>query len=988
MRIELQQLDQIDAYLNGSMNAETKAIFEKEMQQSAELRQLVENQQLMIRSIQRQALLAEINQFSTPNTLWTITKWLSVGIVVAGLISAGIWWKSAKNNEPVPLETQEITVENTTETIEEVIPVINSDTSVTTETQLLPGQPIPQATEPLVLDQKVSYGNTENGQSASIKPYSKEFAEAFRSDAVPVKNLNDPYDVGGLKTWIMPQRQYFNIDPERGATIECKDGTLIIVPSDAFIDEKGTLITKQVELEIVEALSVADMLAYNLTTMNNEKHLQSGGMIYVQPTVKGKKVNINPERPLYIEVPTDQEVPNMLAWKGETNAGNINWTEPKALEKFLTPVKFELLDFLPVGFAEEVEAALPFRKHKVISKKLTDSLYYSLADVNGERWSFNPMGDVAKEEIVRIRKNTYALGGIVIEEGTKDPVANAKVILYNFNNQEIIDSVFTNAEGNFITKNMKDQNIFFKVECNDYSGYKSPELILPLDRLLTFQPAVVLKRTKPKDMAAAAKMQINTSVYKDQNSSCMIDPLSVKAIKTREFSKTFLATREFEARIKVLHQMPNAQNLLEIYVNNLSGNLWEADSLVALKLTGDNKVRFDVFASEKHTNVKNKNIYQDQLSQYYNEKRGEYEANILKMRGEYKAKNQQELAKLSDEISAVNQSYSSGAITQPEVIEAKETEMAAFQPNPAISNSYAVSWYQPGWVNLDCYNNTLASGSKDVNISVNQDSARVYQSINPMKIIIPLNANAGKALAKFPRNGAEGSEEMKNAFCIGIRKENKEVSYAEEHYDPYSNEEVQLEWVKMTEKQFYSKLKALPYSSSKFASIIKTQEAEVLRRQALALKQEQLALEMRMLRERIAQENAFIDRLLKIAGSCGIGQKINSMGDIVEDVDDAPNFPGGSIEIRKFLAANVKFPEKMLDQNINGKVYARFVVETDGSITNIRITRSMKDCPECDAEVIRVIQLMPKWIPGKANGKPVASYFDLPVKFEVSGATL
>lgn len=975
MRIELQLFDRIDTYLNGSMNAANRSAFEQEMKESAELRAMVETQKLIVQGVQRQALLAEINRFSKPNPMWTITKWLSIGIVVAVLISAGIWWKFAENNQPAAQKPQQAKFEKAADAISTPPKDSTSETGII-DGGMLPGQPL------------LHENTTVSIAGIGDKP--------IVAESLPG---TDPYDVGGLKTWVLPQRQYFNIENKSGETIECSNGTLIIVPPNAFIDQTGKFITAEVQLEVVEALSVADMLAYNLTTMNDGKLLQSGGMVYIRPTVNGSKVEIHPKRPLYIEIPTEKKLPEMLAWKGETSGGNINWTQPKKLEKFLTPVKFDLLDFLPVGFADEVEASLPFRNHYTISKFLTDSLYYSLATVEGEKWNFNPGSKPEEEEIVRIKKNTYALGGIVIEDGTKEPIAHAKVRIYSFRLIKtfskdsvaslLIDSAFTNSEGNFITKNMKDRSIYFTVDCPDYESYQSPELILPLNRLLTFQPAVTLKRLKPKDPKAAAFQQVTSSIYKNNTVSCMIDPLSIKAIKTKEFSYTFLATREFEERIKVLHQMPDAQNLLEIYINNLTGNLWEADSLVALKLSGEDRKRFEDFAAEKHTNVvKDRNIYSLQLAAYYNKKRADYEKTILKMRGEYKAKNKQELASLGAQLSAASQELAATGTIPVASIPFKTAESRALKPTPAIRNSYATCWYETGWMNIDCYNSLLANGSKSVDISLNLAGSRVYQSINTLKTIVPLASDGLRAKAMFPRNGAEGSFAMKSAFCIGMKKEKDVIQYAEQRYDPYSSEEVQLQWEKLTEKQFYDRLKGLPYGDTEFTTYVKAHEKEILARQAIAEKQEVIALEMKRVRDRILLENALIERLEKIAGSCGMSAQAQENAAKPEKVNAKtitipPAFPGGAAALRQFLNTSLVYPEKAMKANISGKSYARFLVSEDGTISNISITKGLDKCPECDAEVIRVIRLMPKWTPARTNGKNTAEYFDLPVSFQL-----
>jgi len=98
-----------------------------------------------------------------------------------------------------------------------------------------------------------------------------------------------------------------------------------------------------------------------------------------------------------------------------------------------------------------------------------------------------------------------------------------------------------------------------------------------------------------------------------------------------------------------------------------------------------------------------------------------------------------------------------------------------------------------------------------------------------------------------------------------------------------------------------------------------------------------------------------------------------------EAVDFLPEFVGGMTALRKFLANNIEYPEEATEENIEGTVYAKFVVTKDGSIANIEIERKLGY--GCDQEVIRVLKRMPKWRPAKLQGKEVNYLFRLPVKF-------
>jgi TonB family protein len=100
-------------------------------------------------------------------------------------------------------------------------------------------------------------------------------------------------------------------------------------------------------------------------------------------------------------------------------------------------------------------------------------------------------------------------------------------------------------------------------------------------------------------------------------------------------------------------------------------------------------------------------------------------------------------------------------------------------------------------------------------------------------------------------------------------------------------------------------------------------------------------------------------------------------------VEELPEFPGGMTALKAFIDANLKIPEVALDQRIEGKCYLQFVVSAQGNISNVKVVRGVPDCDECDKEAIRMVKAMPKWKPGKIEGKPVNSTFNLPVSFKL-----
>ncbi|HMM12194.1 MAG TPA: energy transducer TonB [Bacteroidales bacterium] len=96
-------------------------------------------------------------------------------------------------------------------------------------------------------------------------------------------------------------------------------------------------------------------------------------------------------------------------------------------------------------------------------------------------------------------------------------------------------------------------------------------------------------------------------------------------------------------------------------------------------------------------------------------------------------------------------------------------------------------------------------------------------------------------------------------------------------------------------------------------------------------------------------------------------------------VESMPEFPGGQQAMLEFIARNIKYPPLARESGIQGRVFVNFVVEPDGSVSNVKVIRGIGG--GCDEEAVRVIQSMPKWTPGRQRGKPVRVSFNLPVRF-------
>ena len=103
--------------------------------------------------------------------------------------------------------------------------------------------------------------------------------------------------------------------------------------------------------------------------------------------------------------------------------------------------------------------------------------------------------------------------------------------------------------------------------------------------------------------------------------------------------------------------------------------------------------------------------------------------------------------------------------------------------------------------------------------------------------------------------------------------------------------------------------------------------------------------------------------------------------EIFQIVEEMPSFPGGEGKLMEYVAKNIKYPQIARETGIQGRVFVGFVVEPDGSISNVKLLRGIGG--GCDEEAMRVIKSLPKWKPGKQRGKPVRVSYQIPVFFKL-----
>lgn len=118
---------------------------------------------------------------------------------------------------------------------------------------------------------------------------------------------------------------------------------------------------------------------------------------------------------------------------------------------------------------------------------------------------------------------------------------------------------------------------------------------------------------------------------------------------------------------------------------------------------------------------------------------------------------------------------------------------------------------------------------------------------------------------------------------------------------------------------------------------------------------------------------------ISVVGYGAVTPKVESTDPVFNIVEEMPEFPGGEMALRQFIAKSIKYPTIAAENGIQGKVYVNFVVEKDGSVGRIKVVRGVD--ASLDMEGLRVVRSFPKWKPGKQRGVAVAVSYTVPISF-------
>ena len=102
---------------------------------------------------------------------------------------------------------------------------------------------------------------------------------------------------------------------------------------------------------------------------------------------------------------------------------------------------------------------------------------------------------------------------------------------------------------------------------------------------------------------------------------------------------------------------------------------------------------------------------------------------------------------------------------------------------------------------------------------------------------------------------------------------------------------------------------------------------------------------------------------------------------VYDCVEQMPSFPGGTQKLKEFIEENLRYPKELEETCVQGRVIVRFIVERNGKLSNVKVVKSVH--PVLDKEALRIVKLMPRWIPGRQNGITVRVKCYIPIIFRL-----
>jgi mono/diheme cytochrome c family protein len=569
-----------------------------------------------------------------------------------------------------------------------------------------------------------------------------------------ISQKNEPQTIGAT----LPSND-FNIDNTKDTVIESAGGIILHIPANAFGD------VDEYELEVKEALNALDIIEAGLSTMSDSNLLATAGMFKITATKDGVELQLADGKQITAQVPTDEVDPDMMLFDGvEDSTGNVNWVNPTKIKKHLITRSFDELNFYPPGYLSKVAE----NGYDASNKQYTDSLYWSF-DCGRVATTEEAEGPIITESWMTCSSST--LGGFI----TQSRLPNFNDLISKEKTNELRKRLISNnTEWTKILENFQQQFGNYQIteaENWNYLGLPNPtEKAIVIFNKIAFE-SWLYKKPKPQYLNLNGRDGVEQPLPE-------ICPASIKALQTKRFAKTYIATKEFEQRLQHLFEVCD-ETSLNVYIQNLDKDISNADSIVALRIKGSKKDVFERFAAQKLGNTKSASPAFAKLAAYHKKKKTAYDEAARKARekvlSKYAKEDKKQEYKTEEKQQAELQGRAENYTKELEtnMVEAYRQAGIVYPSPPLPKDSYIIPITTTGWKNLDKFVRASTStrtslkttfNGKDISIEYNPISVQIENEEDYDFVRVYLIANKLPSYQKLNKTGVFYKEKLNELF--------------------------------------------------------------------------------------------------------------------------------------------------------------------------------------------------------------------------------
>ncbi len=822
--------------------------------------------------------------------------------------------------------------------------------------------------------------------------------------------------------------QFENIDPQYFKFTGLDDvflsetGVLLSITDQSFL-LNGKPYSGEAIVQWQEAQTAAEIIKAGLSTVSGDKLLETQGMFSLNAfTPEGKKLELS-KTGVYVQVPVDELKKDMMIFQGvKGENGNIDWQNPTKPERLPKPKSMAEIDLYPPNYEPKLNELKWFKE-----KTRRDSLYLSFDErigsvqkdslSGGTQHNLNSVistfGYDKKKRMPFFGEYDSVTANYISTAGSNEDLGEMLFVLKcatcHSAHEEGTGPKLFNVRDKWITGGAKGGSIYQWVADWTKAANADTYVSNNITRLRpTAMPTFPELEGKTKEIDAifdyidCLPFPTETKPEKPH-----VPPSKVLAIWNTRFDGTILATQDFEYRMKAIHGTCD-EKVFDVYSRNLNQPLWKLDE----KVVKMGYPEFQRFADEHVGKLEISDAHQKNMERFYEEAirtiraRGKEEMEVaLKKESEWDEsmrieRNKEVLRRgmrtevNNSEEADFNLKYLSAQMgtTLGFAITAE-----SFNNVPQDSKTSALPKQTlPIVVNIDRLTPTLLSSRQSLvvkNLEKDKQVTLMYADFN-VKVgsygqydrlyfyLMPdkLNSYQRLDLTNGHLTYSLNSAVSYDGVLVGI---NEKGFFLKELKSMKSTDYGTLILSAVSESEFEKRINTLNSGRSSSSMEIQSELTWLFKEK-----------ENYVVQKKRRENDAFRAKILPTIYSCKNKQGSSEQrgvaavfDELEEEIDPSPEipavFPGGMAALRNFIITNVLLPEDVGGEVAGSKVTLQLTVETNGRVSEVKVIKKSSNCPECDAEAVRLIGLLPDFSPATNNGVPVRSYFKIPVQFNV-----